>query len=42
MWHEYGKGEVPYRVLVKKREGKEPLGRSRLDETIILKWIFKK
>jgi len=31
-----------YRVLVRKPEGKRPLGRPRLDGMIILKWIFRK
>jgi hypothetical protein len=31
-----------YRVLVRKHEGKEPLGRPRLDGRIILRWIFRK
>jgi hypothetical protein len=29
-------------VLVGKSEGKRPLGRPRLDERIILRWIFRK
>jgi hypothetical protein len=31
----------PYRVLVGKPEGKRPLGRSGIDERIILKRILK-
>ena len=31
-----------YRVLVEKPEGKRPLGRTRLNGMIILRWIFKK
>jgi hypothetical protein len=30
-----------YRVLVGKHEGRIPLGRSRLDERIILKCVFE-
>ena len=30
-----------YRVLVSRPEGKRPLGRPRLDERVILKWVFK-
>jgi hypothetical protein len=30
-----------YRGLVRRPEGKRPLGRPRLDVKIILKWIFK-
>jgi len=31
-----------HRVLVGKPEGNRPLGRLRLDERIILSWIFRK
>ena len=31
-----------YRVLVGKLEGKRPLGRPRVDERIMLRWIFIK
>jgi hypothetical protein len=31
-----------YRVLVRKHEGKKPLGRPRCRLKIILKWIFRK
>jgi hypothetical protein len=31
-----------YRVLVGRPEGNTPLGRTRVDGRIILKWIFKK
>jgi len=44
VWHVVcvGEGRGIYRVLVGKPEGKRPLGRPRLDERIILRWIFKK
>jgi hypothetical protein len=31
-----------YRVLIRKPEGKRPMGRPRLDGKIILRWIFRK
>ena len=31
-----------YRVLVGKSEGKRPLGRPRIDRSIILRWVFRK
>jgi len=31
-----------YGVLVRRPQGKRPLGRPRLERRIILKWIFKK
>ena len=37
-----GERRVVYRVLVRKHEGKRPLGRGRLDGRIILRWIFRK
>jgi len=41
--HVMGTGERRgvYRVLVGKSEGKRPLGRSRYDGRIILRWIFR-
>ena len=37
-----GKRRGVYGVLVGKPEGKRPLGRSRLNGKIILRWIFRK
>jgi hypothetical protein len=37
-----GEGRGAYRVLVRKPEGKRPLGRSRHRWGIILRWIFRK
>ena len=37
-----GEGRGVHRVLVRKSEGKRPLGRPRLDGRIILRWIFRK
>jgi hypothetical protein len=37
-----GKRKGADRILVKKLEGKRPLGRRRRRWGIILKWIFKK
>jgi len=31
-----------FRGLARKPDGKRPFGRPRVDETIILKWIFRK
>ena len=31
-----------HRVLVRKPEGKRPLGRPNIDGRIILRWIFRK
>jgi hypothetical protein len=31
-----------YRVLVGKPEGKRPLGRTGVDGSMILRWIFRK
>ena len=43
-WHVavMGEGRGVHRVLVGKPEGKRPLGRSRHDGRIILRWIFRK
>jgi hypothetical protein len=38
----YGERRSAYRVLVGKREGDSPLGRSYVDGRIILRWIFRK
>jgi hypothetical protein len=37
-----GEGRGVYRVLVRRPEGKRPLGRPGVDGRIILGWIFKK
>ena len=37
-----GRVEGAYRVLVGKREGKNPLGRSRIGWEDNIKWAFKK
>jgi hypothetical protein len=37
-----GEGRVVNRDLVRKPEGKRLLGDPRVDERIILKWIYKK
>jgi hypothetical protein len=37
-----GERRDAYKLLVKKREGKRPLGNLDIDERPILKWIFKK
>ena len=37
-----GDGRDVYRVLVGKPEGKRPLGRPGADESITLRWIFRK
>jgi hypothetical protein len=42
MQHVWERGEVHTRVLVGRPEGKRPLGRPRVYERIILKWISKK
>jgi hypothetical protein len=38
----YGEGRGVYRVLVRKPEGKRPLGRPRRRWEDILRWMFKK
>ena len=38
----YGETRGIYRVLVRKREGKKPLGNPDVDGRVILKWKFKK
>jgi hypothetical protein len=38
----YGEKRGACRILVGRPEGRRPLGRPRLDERIILKWILKK
>ena len=38
----YGRKRDTYRVLVRRLEGKRPLGRHRRRCGIILKWNFKK
>ena len=35
-------GRVVHKVLVRKPEGKRPLGRPDVDGRIILRWIFRK
>ena len=35
-----GERRVVYRVLVRKPEGKRPLGRPRRKRRIVLRWIF--
>jgi hypothetical protein len=37
MWHIWGRG-----VLVRKPEGKRPIGDRGIDGRIILRWIFRK
>jgi hypothetical protein len=37
-----GERRGAYRILVGRPEGKTPLGRPRVDEKIILKWVFNK
>ena len=37
-----GGGRGVHRVLVRKPEGKRPLGRPNIDGRIILRWIFRK
>ena len=37
-----GKSRGAYRILMGRPEGKRPLGRSRLNGRIILRWIFRK
>ena len=38
----YGRRAVVFRGLVRKPEGKRPLGNPGVDERIILRWIFRK
>ena len=38
----YGDRAVVFRVLVRKPEGKRPLGNPGVDERIILKWTLRK
>jgi hypothetical protein len=38
----YGDRRGASRILVGRPDGKKPLGRLRLNGSIILKWIFKK
>jgi hypothetical protein len=37
-----GKGRVVHRFLVRKREGRRPLGDPDVDGRITLRWIFRK
>jgi hypothetical protein len=37
-----GESKGVYRILVRKSEGKRPLGRPRIDGRIILRWIVTK
>jgi hypothetical protein len=37
-----GEGRGVYRVLVRKHEGKKPLGRPSVDGRITLRWIIRK
>jgi hypothetical protein len=38
----YGEGRGAYNILVRRPEGRRPLGRPKCRWAIILKWIFKK
>jgi hypothetical protein len=38
----YGRDETAYKILIRKPEGKTPLGDKAVDGWLILKWVLNK